>query len=149
MEAIFLAVRAIGAEFAKQLWVWCLIVAFITSALLVTLLIWLTSFSSWWWLLALPIGIGISVAAALLVVFFLLIRYVRPTLRTSQKRDIKTFVAQLQHLSEFTSTPKFIILFRVIRSISAPRTDSYLQDIFETKNLKKDFQSIVSSFRTK
>lgn len=147
MNAVFLAVRAIGAEFARQLWVWCLTISLIVSALFIALLMWLTSLSVWWWLLALPIGVGISVVAALLTVFFLLIRYVRPPLNASQKKNIKAFVSQLQFVSEFTSTPKFLLLSRVVRSIAAPKSNRYLQDIFETKNLKKDFQAIVHSFR--
>jgi hypothetical protein len=142
-----IAVRAIGAEFARQLWFSSFILALITSSLLVVLLIWLTSLSAWWWLLALPIGIALSVAGALLIVFRLLINYVRPTQTSAQKKSVKSFVGQLQFVSEFTSTPKFLILFRVIRSIAAPKSDSYLQDIFETKNLKRDFQSITKTFK--
>ena len=147
MDAIFLAVRAIGAEFARQLWIWCLIAALITGSLLVAILLWLVSLSTWWWLLALPIGIGLSVATVLLIVFRLLINYVKPRTRPAQKKLIKVFITKLQFVSEFTSTPKFIILFRAIRSIAAPRSDTYLQDIFEAKNLKKDFLEIVRSFQ--
>lgn len=147
MDAIFLAVRAIGAEFARQLWIWCLVTALITGSLLVAILLWLVSLSTWWWLLALPIGIGLSVATVLLIVFHLLINYVKPRTRPAQKKLIKVFITKLQFVSEFTSTPKFIILFRAIRSIAAPRSDTYLQDIFEAKNLKKDFLEIVRSFQ--
>ncbi len=147
MNATFLAVRAIGAEFARQLWVSSFIISGITGAILVALLLWLTSLSAWWWLLALPIGVGLSVAVALLIVFHLLINYVRPVLSSQQKKEVKSFVGRLQFVSEFTSTPKFIILFRVIRSIAAPKSDTYLQDIFETKNLQKDFRSITQSFK--
>lgn len=147
MNATFLAVRAIGAEFARQLWVSSFIISGITGAILVALLLWLTSLSAWWWLLALPIGVGLSVAVALLIVFHLLINYVRPALSSQQKKEVKSFVGRLQFVSEFTSTPKFIILFRVIRSIAAPKSDTYLQDIFETKNLQKDFRSITQSFK--
>ena len=147
MNATFLAVRAIGAEFARQLWVSSFIISGITGAIFVALLLWLTSLSAWWWLLALPIGVGLSVAIALLIVFHLLINYVRPVLSSQQKKEVKSFVGRLQFVSEFTSTPKFIILFRVIRSIAAPKSDTYLQDIFETKNLQKDFRSITQSFK--
>lgn len=147
MNATFLAVRAIGAEFARQLWVSSFIISGITGAILVALLLWLTSLSAWWWLLALPVGVGLSVAVALLIVFHLLINYVRPVLSSQQKKEVKSFVGRLQFVSEFTSTPKFIILFRVIRSIAAPKSDTYLQDIFETKNLQKDFRSITQSFK--
>jgi hypothetical protein len=101
MNATFLAVRAIGAEFARQLWVSSFIISGITGAILVALLLWLTSLSAWWWLLALPIGVGLSVAVALLIVFHLLINYVRPVLSSQQKKEVKSFVGRLQFVSEF------------------------------------------------
>jgi hypothetical protein len=87
-----------------------------------------------------------SVAAVLLIIFRLLIRHVRPPQTPDQSDKIRTFVDKLQLLSEITGTPKIIMLFRTIRSIAAPSSDSYLQDIFETKDLKKDFKAIISSF---
>lgn len=145
---VFQAVRAIGTEFAMRLW-WPAFYAFVLIAIVgVGLLIWLTSLNAWWWLLALPIGIGLSVAAVLLTVFFLLIRYVRPDRTSSQKRQVQQFVDKLALLQELSGTPKFIILFRTVRSIAAPRSDSYLKDLVSTKDLKTDFMEIARSFDT-
>ena len=145
---VFQAVRAIGTEFAMRLW-WPSFYAFVLIAIVgVGLLIWLTSLNPWWWLLALPIGIGVSVAAVLLTVFFLLIRYVRPDRTSSQKRQVQQFVDKLALLQELSGTPKFIILFRTVRSIAAPRSDSYLKDLVSTKDLKTDFMEIARSFDT-
>ncbi len=146
-QSLFLAVRAIGAAFAHKLWWTSTIWAAIITATLIILLLWLTHLSTWWWLLALPIGIGISVAMVMLIIFRLLITYVRPTQTTAQREQVGKFVEKLQFASEITSTPKIIILFRTIRSIAAPRSDNYLQSIFETKDLRKDFQSISRSFK--
>lgn len=147
-QSSFLAVRAIGAEFARGLWWSALITALILSALSIALLLWLVSLSGWWWLLAAPIGIAMSVVTALLIVFHLLIRHVRPKDQTSeQKMLVSSFVNKLRFVSEITGTPKFIMLFRTIRSIAAPKSDTYLQEIFETKNLRKDFQAIAASFK--
>jgi hypothetical protein len=146
-QSSFLAVRAIGAVFARTLWQSTLIAALLISIASIALLVWLVPLSGWWWLLAAPIGIGISVAIALLVIFHLLIRYVQPANQTlEQKTLIAAFVQKLQFASEITGTPKIIMLFRTIRSIAAPKSDRYLQDIFETKNLRKDFHTIISSF---
>ena len=147
MNHIYLAIRAIGAEFARQLWVSSLIVAIIISSLAVALLLWLSSLSGWWWLLAIPFGISISVMVVLLIVFFLLINHVRPSQTSTQKEQVRLFVDKLRFASEITSTPKVIILFRTIRSIAAPKSDSYLKEIFETKNLKQDFQDIARTFK--
>ena len=146
IQSSLLAVRAIGAAFANKLWwvsvVWVLIVGII----LVTFLIWLTGQNSWWWLLAAPIGIGLSITAAILAVFRLLMNYVRPEQTLEQKSHIKLFVEKLQFASEITSAPKVIMLFRTIRSIAAPKSDTYLQNILETKDLRKDFVKIAQSF---
>lgn len=147
MNATFQAIRAIGAEFAHQLWLAVFITCLVVGVLLVGILIWLTTVNVWWWLLALPIGVGSSVATAILIVFRLLIRYVRPAQTKQQKNDIKAFVGKLQFASEFTTTPKFLILFHVIRSIAAPKSETYLQEILETKNLQKDFRTIVGGFK--
>ncbi len=149
MQATFLAVRAIGAEFAHGLWVASLVGVVLIGALLVTLLVWLTSLSIWWWLLALPIAIALSIAIGLLIVFRLLVAHVRPQQTHRQKKQVKVFVSKLQFASEVTSTPKFIMLFRVVRSIAAPRSDRYLQNILEAKDLGKDFRGVVEVFQGK
>lgn len=148
VQSSLLAVRAIGAAFARRLWWTGAIWAFVPSVILIMLLLWLTSLNSWWWLLALPIGIGISVALVLLAIFHLLINHVRPVQTAAQKTQVANFVEKLQFASEITSTPKIIMLFRTVRSIAAPKSDRYLQNIFETKDLKKDFQDISRSFQS-
>lgn len=149
MNQTFLAVRAIGAEFARQLWVIALIWASVVVAVLIALQVWLVSINTWWWLLAIPLCVLFSITAVLLTVFQLLIRRVRPTQNPHQKKQVKRFVKKLQFVTEVTSTPKIIILFRTIRSIAAPKSDRYLQDIFETKDLKDDFFAVVRLFKEK
>ncbi len=146
MQATFLAIRAVGAELARRLWLPVVVIALVVAVALGVLLGWLVSLDAWWWLLALPIIIGLSVVAVLLTVFFLLIRYVRPQLSQSQKKQVQQFVDKLQLLQEISGTPKFIILFRTVRSIAAPRSDSYLSDLFNTKDLARNFSSIAKSF---
>lgn len=143
---IFLAIRAVGAEYASRLWKSSIYTTIIVSAVSIGVLLWLTSLSTWWWLLAIPVSIGVSVAVGLLAVFRLTIRHVRPKENQTQQELVKKFVDKLETASELIGTPKFIILFRVIRSIAAPRSDSFLGDIVSTKNLKKEFQAISQSF---
>ena len=146
-NGVFQAIRAVGAEFGMRLWWPSFYLALAVGVALVALLIWLVSINAWWWLLTLPIIIGLSVVAVLLTVFFLLIRYVRPQLSQSQKKQVQQFVDKLQLLQEISGTPKFIILFRTVRSIAAPRSDSYLSDLFNTKDLARNFSSIAKSFK--
>ena len=145
-KGTFQAVRAIGSEFASRLWQTALFVVIGICVVLIPLFIWLISLSAWWWVLAFPLIIAFSVAAALLVIFFLLIRYVRPQLSTDQSVQVGAFVDKLQRVQELSGTPKFIILFRTIRSIAAPRSEPYLKELFETKNLRRDFTAITKTF---
>ena len=146
-QSTLLAVRAIGAEYANRLWKTILIWASIVGAILIGLLTWLITLSNWWWLLALPVIVALSVAATVLIIFFLLVRYVRPEQSRAQHKKVKKFADKLQFVTEITSTPKVIILFRTVRSIAAPKSDRYLQEIFEAKDLKKDFAEIAGTFR--
>ena len=72
----FQAIRAIGSEFAARLWRFSLFVTIGICVVLAPLFTWLISVSAWWWALAFPLIIALSVAVALLVIFFLLIRHV-------------------------------------------------------------------------
>ncbi len=146
MKGTLLAVRAIGSQYANILWWWSVSIALAVSVALILVLVPLTELSSWWWLLAIPIGIVISVAAGVLAVFRLVISYVRPKQTATQKQLIQAFIGRLQGVSEVTSTPKFMMLFRVIRSIAAPSSDTYLQQLLDNKDLHKDFIAIAKTF---
>lgn len=146
MNSSIRVVRAVGAELANRLWKSSLIIAIIGAALVVVLMWWLTSISSWWWLLAIPFGIAFSVGLVLLIVFRLLIRYVRPSQNKTQFRAVSSFVDKLEHLSEVAQTPKFFLLFRVVRDIAAP-SGGYIQSIARsTTSLKKDFTDLQKLF---
>ena len=146
MQATFLAIRAVGAELARRLWLPVVVIALVVAVALGVLLGWLVSLDAWWWLLAIPLSIGVSVAAIVLVVTWLLIRYVRPEVSRAQRTQIRAFVDQLQAVQEIAGTPKFLILLRVVRSISAPRSDSYLEKIVSSRQLGRDFREIVRGF---
>lgn len=145
-KGMFQAIRAIGSEFASRLWRSALFLTVGVGVILVPLFAWLISLSAWWWVLAFPLIIAFSVTSALLVIFFLLIRYVRPQLSTDQSAQVGDFVNKLQRIQELSGTPKFIILFRTIRSIAAPRSEPYLKELFETKSLRRDFMTIAKTF---
>ncbi len=146
VKATFLAVRAIGSRFGIILWNQVVTVAVITTIVIGGLLWWLISASSWWWILAIFIGIALSICATLLGIFRILLNYVNPVKTTEQKQATNAFVEKIQFVQEFTSTPKFIILFRIVRSVAAPSSEKYLEEIFESKNLKRDFLAVVKLF---
>ena len=77
----------------------------------------------------------------------MLIRYVQPAQTKVQQRAVKRFVDKIQGVAEIAGTPKVIILFRVVRSIAAPKKDSYLSDLVANKELVNDFRELQRLFR--
>jgi len=147
MKNSFVVIRAIGTEFARRLYVQVLIITSIIDVLLVGLMVWLLTISAWWLLLALPVYILVIVSIVLLVIAMVIIRTVAPPQTAQQRQQVKRFVDKLQNLSEIVQTPKFIILFRIVRDIVAPRRDSFIQSTSnDTLALKSDFQALQRSF---
>lgn len=146
MQASILALRAIGTNLAMRLYLPAVLMAGVVVALVVALGLWLTSFSAWWWLLFVPIAIFGSVVIGIAFVVFMLIRYVRPEQTKTQKQAVKEFVDKLQGVADVAGTPKFIILFRVVRSIAAPNKNTYLADLAKNKQLAGDFRELQRMF---
>lgn len=145
-KATLMAVRAIGVVFGNRIW-WAVVgISAALTILLIALCAWLITMSGWWWILAILFGMAISVAFVMLTVFKVLLRHIDTAKTPEQKQAIKEFVNKLQFVQEITQTPKFIILFKVIRSVAAPSTEKYLENIFESRKLKRDFERIVSLF---
>ncbi len=145
-KATLLAVRAIGAVFGKQIWLNVTIIAGVLALLLVVLCVWLISISAWWWLLAIIAGMAISIAFVMLFVFRSVLNSITPKQNSEQKQAVREFTEKLQLVKELTETPKVIILFRLIRSVAAPSKEKYLENIFETRKLKADFEQVVGLF---
>ena len=147
VKASILAVRAIGSQFGLQIWNQVALIMALVAVISGGLLVWLISMSGWWWVLAVMFGIVFSVAITLMVVFRLLLNYVNPAQTSEQKQIVKAFAEKVQFVQEFVGTPKIIILFRVIRSVAAPSSEKYLENIFESRKLKKDFEGVIEAFR--
>lgn len=148
MKPSILAIRAIGAEFANRIYIFVAIVVSIILACLFGLGIWLTTLSDWWWILVILLIIAGSVIIGVLVIVKLIIRSVRPALSHLQKKQTKAFVDKLERLSEVAGTPKFILLFQVVRDIAAPRDNGFIASISsDTKTLKSDFIALSQTFR--
>lgn len=145
-KATLLAVRAIGAVYGKQLWLIVTIAAGIIGLALIGLSAWLISLNAWWWLFAILIGMALSIAFVMLFVFRAVLNSITPKQDNEQKKAVKDFTEKLQLVKELTETPKVVILFRLIRSVAAPSKEKYLEDIFETRKLKADFERVVQLF---
>lgn len=145
---LLLTVRAIGAEFANRVYYPVLALGLAATLILVALVAWLVTMSAWWWLLAIPVIILISVVMGIAVIVRLIIRYVTPVQTRAQKLAVKEFVKKLQHTSEAIHTPKAVLLLRLVRDVVAPRRDGFIGTLAtNTFSLKSDFESIQKSFK--
>lgn len=148
MKPSILAIRSIGAEFANRTYFFVAIIAIIISTLVMGLAIWLTTFSEWWWLLVVPLIIIVSVVIGILVVLKLIIRSATPAQSHIQRKQTKALVDKLERLSEIAGTPKFILLFQIVRDIAAPRENGLVASISsDTTSLKRDFVELTQTFK--
>lgn len=148
MKPSFLAIRSIGTEFANRLFYPVVITGAVVAAVLVIVALWLTTLSSWWWLLFVPIVIAICVGLAVFIIIKLIIRSITPAQTKQQKQSAKQFVDKLQLVAEATQTPKFILLFRVVRDIAAPRESGFIGNLATTtSSLKGDFIELRNTFK--
>jgi len=149
MKPSILAIRSIGAEFAKRVYVIVIILVAVISTVLVGLNIWLTTLSGWWWLLFTLVVIAVCVAAGVLFVVGRIIHSVTPKMSRVQKALTKAFVDKLQRLSEVSQLSKFTLLFQIVRDIAAPRENGFIGSISsDTASLKRDFIALSKTFKS-
>lgn len=147
MKPSLLAIRSIGADFGNRLFYPVVIIFIVVASLAVGLVAWLTSINEWWLLLAIPIVILVSAGIGVLVVTRLVIRTITPDRSSKQKLASKQIVDKLFNLSEAAQTPKFILLFRVVRDVAAPRENGFIGTLsHDTTSLSGDFKKLRDSF---
>jgi NADH:ubiquinone oxidoreductase subunit 6 (subunit J) len=147
MTPTITAIRAIGADFARRLYYPVAITSAVILALLITAVFLLGTLSQWWLLLLIPVVILLCVAFGVFAIVWLVIRTVRPIQTKAQRLAVKAFVDKLQRVSDTVQTPKFILLFRIVRDIAAPRQDGFIGSIADdTTSLKRDFRELQKLF---
>lgn len=147
MKHSFLAIRAIAAELTHRLYKPVVITAAIVSVVFIILMIWLLTISAWWLLLAIPGFILILVVTAFLILAAIVIKTVAPKTSPEQQTEIRSFVDHIQEVSEFTQTPKGILLYKIVKDAVSPQKTAYIESIISgVGRLKGEYQSIVTSF---
>lgn len=147
MSSTLLPIRAIATELANRVFVPVAIICAVISALLVAGVIWLSTLGQLWLLLLIPIVMLICIAIGVLGVIKLTLMAIRPAQTSAQKKAVSAYVTKLQHLAEVSQTPKFVLLFRVVRDASAPSKDGFIGTLaHDTIALKKDFQALQQLF---
>ncbi len=148
MQPTLKAIRSISSEFASRLF---LPIAITAAVILVTLLvvaILLTTFSEWWWVLVIILSLVVIIAGVLCGIAGAIIYAIKPTQTKDQKQQVKTMVDKMQRVSEVTVTPKFILLFNVIKDVVVPSKEGFISSITgDTTSLKNDFTNLRDSFK--
>lgn len=144
---LFLAVRAVGAEFARRIYVPVLYGGIITSIALIALCSWLVTISAWWWIALTLVIFATLIFITLAVIAQFALRILRPLQSQEQKRAVRSFVDALQQTSEAVQTPKFVILFRLIKDILAPGKTTYINELSSTaSSLRSGFKEVIALF---
>ncbi len=147
MKPTILTIRAVGAEFARRILYPIIIIVGSISLLLAGLGVYLTLQNAWWGLLLFAIISAICIAIAVLTIAFMTVRTVRPLQNPIQRKAVRKFVDKLEQLSEVIGTPKFILLFRIIKDIAAPRTDGFIGSMTGVNmSMKNDYKALVRLF---
>lgn len=147
MQPTILAIRSIASEFFYRLYIPVLITFAIIFAVLFILTIWLITISGWWWILFAVIFLWFVIVAILFTISGLIIKQLTPLRTKEQKQQTKAMVDKMQRAAEVTSTPKFIILFRIVKDSLRPSERGYLSSLAdETLSLRKDFSELKQSF---
>lgn len=149
MKSSLLAIRSIGTEFANRLFYPVIITGIIAAVIVSGLVLWLTTLSSWWWLLFVPVVMAICIGLAVFIIIKLVIRSITPSQTREQKQSAKQFVDKLQTVAEATQTPKVVLLFRIVRDIAAPKESGFIGNLATTTgSLKSDFTDLARSFKS-
>jgi hypothetical protein len=147
-NALFLAIRAISAEFARRLFL--PIVITIAATLLVALILvgWLTTVSGWWWLLLIVIISATIIFAGIVGVAMIALTVLRPAQNKQQRVAIREFVDKLQEVSETVQTPKLFLFFRLIKDVIFPSDRGLISQVSShVTTLRPDFNAIIALFK--
>lgn len=148
LQPIILAVRAIGSEFASRLYrpvIWTGIITFIV---LISIMIWLVNINGWWWLAFTPVILAALLFAFLSATVGFVLSLLKPRQTAEQRLKVTAFVDALQMSAEVASTPRFFILFRLVKDVVRPSEHSYVKELStNATTLRTGLQEIIKSFQ--
>jgi membrane protein implicated in regulation of membrane protease activity len=150
MNSTILAVRAITSEYATQLLLPLLWTGLAIYAVLMALIIWIAAeVSPWWLLLAFVPTIVFLVGLALWVGSWILSKRLAPIMNKEQKKVTKKFVGHIGKVAEQVGTPRFILVFRIIKDVMMrPNSgQTFIGELSQTPgDMKRDFEHLRSLF---
>ncbi len=116
MDSTILSIRAVSSEYAKQL-LWPVLFVVLGVYIGIMALIWwvAATASPWWWLLTVIPTCLVIILGSVWVVARALILRLAPTMNTQQKSATKHFVKRINRVAEHMGTPRFVIIYRIIK----------------------------------
>jgi hypothetical protein len=147
MNTSITVVRAVAGDIANRVYIPILIITIVIMVILIGLVIWLSTISLWWLLLLIPVLIAVVIAGTILTVTRIILAILTPPQTKTQRKEVKKFTDKILAVSELTQTPKFILLFRVVRDALSPKKANYIESLVsETVSLRQDFNDLQRSF---
>lgn len=148
MSPFIQAVRSLGTEFALRLYIPILAIVLISVAGLLGVSIWLATISLWWIILVVLVSIVSVAAIVILVAAWVAIKLLTPIQTKAQRKMAKSLVDKIQGVAEVTATPKFILMFRVMKDVVVPSNRGFIGSISQdTLSLSYDFAELRDSFK--
>jgi len=141
-------VRSIAREFFVRLYKPLVVTVAIIAAIALGFSIWLVSFSTWWLILLGIVALLVILAAIILVIGWIILKFIAPVQTKNQKQQVRSFVDKIQRIAEVTATPKVVLLFRLAKDLVAPSEQGFVTSIGQdTVSLRRDFNTLRDSFR--
>lgn len=145
--SLLLTIRAVSAEFARRIYAPIVWTAALVLVVLLSILIWLVTVSGWWWIALVPATFLSLLFTILAVIIGTLLTYLRPSQTSEQRQKVKSFVDTLQTSSEVIATPRFIILFRLLKDVVRPTNKGFINEVStNTSALHTRLKAVIQSF---
>lgn len=126
MNPTVLALRAISSLYAQEILRPFLAIGCIVYAIILAIIGWIAYVaSSWWWLLAILPTLIFLVGLTGWIVVYLIARRIAPQMNKTQRRAAKKFVGRIGQAAEHLATPKFILIFRIVKDALLRPSDDH------------------------
>src|SRR3990167_2150135 len=132
MNPTVLAVRAITTTYAQTILKPLLFIGIAIYVAILLLIGWIAYMSSpWWWFLALLPTAVFVVALLLWLIAFFFAKRLAPQMSREQRKIARKFVSHTGKAAEHLGTPRFVLVFRVLRDLVFPpvNNQSFLGEV--------------------
>jgi hypothetical protein len=150
MSSTVKAVRAVTSHYAKDLLRPILVIGIAVYAIIMALVIWITvAVNGWWILLGFIPTILFCVGLAIWGGVWFAARRLSPDMNKTQKKATKEVVEQVSKVAEQLGTPRFILIFRIIKDVTFPSSSkqTLIGELADTPGqLHRSFEALRKLF---